>query len=152
MTYEVDQSGKVEQTNLDTILVLTNDKCFSVVLRKKDKRIVYEWFKTKKIGKRFQYEIFSLLIAVLLRISKPKNTVHVDTEYQGYENVILERVSYFLKSLNAPNYHIKFCYVGKSSKSHLFASKIVSKKKKPTKIISLREIKKIGTQFGRWTI
>lgn len=152
MTYEVDQSGKVEQTNLDTILVLTNDKSFSVVLKKRDKRIVQNWFKSKKIVRRFQYEIFSLLLAILLDVSKPKYLVNVDTEYQGFESVILERVNYYLKSLDFKNYHIKFGHVGKTSKSHLLASKIVSKKQKPTKIITLKELKKIGTQFGRWAI
>ena len=42
MSYiEVDQSGKVEQLRLDTVVALSNDENFSVLLPKKLKREVY---------------------------------------------------------------------------------------------------------------
>lgn len=40
MIYQVDQSGKIEQTKVDTIIAMTNDENYVVVLKAKSKRLI----------------------------------------------------------------------------------------------------------------
>lgn len=45
MKYEIDQSGKIEQTNKNTVLCLSNDKWDSVLILARTKRQIQEIFR-----------------------------------------------------------------------------------------------------------
>lgn len=47
--YQIDQSGKIEQTNKLTIVAFSNDKSGSVLLSASDKRVLQEIY--RKAGK-----------------------------------------------------------------------------------------------------
>ena len=44
MQIEIDQSGKIDQTNLDTVIALTNGTKYTLLFKKRDKRIVEKEF------------------------------------------------------------------------------------------------------------
>ena len=46
MRIEIDQSNKIEQTNKDTIIGLSNDKTFTVLIKAREKRKLQEELKT----------------------------------------------------------------------------------------------------------
>lgn len=141
MTYQIDQSGKIEQTNIDTILALTNGRQFTVLLKKKDKRILEKTF--KKIGKiqSYPFVVFAALLAMLIKLSRVTNAITIDREYTGHENTIRERVLYFLHNLGIEyEIIIGFGHVGKLSKAHDVAAKVGSKKLKPNKVVNLNEV------------
>lgn len=141
MAYQIDQSGKIEQTSINTVVALVNSKRFSIVLRKKDKRILEETFKRIGKAKGYAYVVFAALLAVLLKLSGIKNRVVVDREYMGHENTIRERTLHFLKSLGSKSeLVIDFGHVGKLSKAHNLAAKVGSKKVKPDKVVALEEV------------
>ena len=138
---QIDQSGKIEQTNVNTVVALANGKYFTVVLRKKDKRIIEKIF--KKIGKikSYPYIVFASLVAILLKEASVKQRVVVDREYIGHENTIRERVLHYLLVLGENHEPmIVFGHVGKLSRAHDTAAKVGSKKIKPNKIVSIEEV------------
>ena len=139
--FQIDQSGKIEQTNLNTVVALTDGKKFTVVLGKKDKRILEATFKKMGKIKSYPYVVFAALLAILLNLVDVKNKVIVDREYMGHENTIRERTLHFLHSLGVESdLIIEFGHVGKLSKAHDLAAKVGSKKVKPDKVVSLREV------------
>lgn len=139
--YQIDQSGKIEQTNINTVVALTNNRNFSIILRRKDKRVLEKTFKETGKGKSYPYLVFAALLAIILRIANIKNQVVVDREYMGHENTIRERALHFLDILgNKSEIIIEFGHVGKLSKAHDYAAKVGSKKVNPDKIVSLDEV------------
>ncbi len=152
MSYQVDQSGKIEQTNLDTIIAITNNKHFSIVLGKKDKRILEKVF--KKIGKSKSYPfiIFAALLAILFKLVSVKNKITVDREYVGHENTIRERTLYFLHNLGVEDTAtIVFGHVGKLSRAHDLAAKVGAKKIKPDKVVGLKEVLELILEITKKT-
>ena len=141
---QIDQSGKVEQTNKNTIIVMCNGSITSVIFKKQSKRILQELFKTNKKKRFFPYLTFSALLAILLTIKIPANRVTIDHEYLSYENLILERTNAYLKILGIKQLlPLQFGHVGKTSNAHNLASKVAKKKLKPDKIVTLEEILKL---------
>lgn len=141
---QIDQSGKVEQTNINTVLALTNGKRRSIVLKKKDKRILEKIFAKMKKSKSYPYIVFAVLLAILIKLTDVKTKVTVDREYMGHENTIRERVLYFMHILGVKHeIAIDFGHVGKLSAAHDFAAKVGSGKVKPDKVVRLEEILKL---------
>lgn len=145
---QVDQSGKVEQTNVDTVLALANSNKLAIVLKRRDKRILKRMFKEIGKGKTFPYITFAALLAILLHFSKVKNKVVVDREYTGHENTIKERTQHFLKKLgHKDETTIEFGHVGKLSSAHDYAAKVGSKKLKPNRTVRLKDLLELISVF-----
>lgn len=139
--FQIDQSGKIEQTNINTVIAITNGKNLSVILRKKDKRILEKVFKKMGKAKSYPYVVFAALLAILLKLADIETKAVVDREYLGHENTIRERTLRFLNSLDSKRETIiEFGHVGKLSKAHDWAAKVGSKKVKPDKVVGLEEI------------
>lgn len=142
--FQVDQSGKIEQTNINTVIALSNTKNFSIILKKKDKRILEKTFKKMGKAKSYPYIVFAALVAVLLKSASIRSKVIIDKEYTGHENTIRERILHFLRVLGVQNdIPVEFGHVGKQSKAHDLAAKVGSKKIKPDRVVSLDEILEI---------
>lgn len=84
MAYQIDQSGKIEQTNKKTVLAISNGKTYSVLLKAKDKRLLQDIFRTLFNKQRqFIYEVFSALLFILISNSKSEGRIVIDKEYPG---------------------------------------------------------------------
>src|SRR5258705_9399155 len=132
MTYQIDQSGKVEQTSLDTIIALTNGKHYCIVLPRKVKRLLQNEFRIRGKPRMFVYDTFCALLVIVLLELKPTAKVYIDKEYIGNEDVIKARILEFMSkidSLYLPD--LDFTLVGKLSPAHLLAAKVGTKKVKP---------------------
>lgn len=140
--YQIDQSGKIEQTQLDTVIaVVGEDKTFAVILRRSDKRILQTIFRSSQYSRFFAPLVFAATVAWLIKAAYLSGTIIIDQEYTGYEELILERISAYLKIIGfKDNVHLKFGHVGKLSKVHDFALKVAHKKKIANKILNLEEI------------
>lgn len=142
--YQIDQSGKIEQTSLDTIIALANNKRYCIVLPKKIKRLLQEEFRARKKPRMFIFDTFCALMVIILTKIKPTNTIFIDREYFGNEDVIKARILEFLNKLGShyvPD--IDFTLVGKSSSAHILAAKVGNKQLIPDKIITLEAISAI---------
>lgn len=154
--YQIDQSGKIEQTQVKTVVAITNGQGVAVVLSSSNKRLLEQMFKQSKRPRLFPFLVFSALLAILIKKSQPKNKVIIDREYTGQENLILERSHYYLGLLEIkPLPHLEFGHVGKLSKSHMFAHDVATGKKKNFYQVTLKEVmqlilgtKKIGNPRG----
>ncbi len=146
MVYQIDQSGKIEQTNIDTIIALANGTHYTVMISRKDKRALEKVYKELGKQKSYAFIVFAGLIAILLKTPKLKSRVVIDREYTGHENTIHERILYFLRKLHTTPITIDFGHIGKSSKAHDIAAKVGSKKLKVNKVVQLEEI--LGLIFG----
>lgn len=142
--YQIDQSGKIEQTDKNTIIVMCNGSITSVVFKKQSKRTLQELFKVNKKQRFFPYLTFSALLAILLKMKTPVNRVIIDHEYLNFENLILEKTNAYLKILGIKRHlHLRFGHIGKTSNAHNLASMVARKKLKPNKTVTLEEILKL---------
>lgn len=141
--YQIDQSGKIEDTARPTVIALSNDIQIGLLLRTKDKLIIQGYFRDINQPENYYYFTFAALLAILLSKVKLSKKVYVDREYYGHEEAIKERLSFYYKKIPELKYalpEIEFCLVGKSSAAHILAGKITHKLQKPNIIITSKEI------------
>ena len=68
MTYQIDQSGRIEQTNLNTILAITDkNKQMAIIFDRKNKRTLQSIFRNQRKIRMFTILTFSALIAILIK-------------------------------------------------------------------------------------
>jgi hypothetical protein len=124
---QIDQSGKVEQTNKITIVAFSNGKSGSVKLRAKDKRYLQSIYQQAEKPKMFSLQVFAALLYLLLEKFKIQSTmVIIDKEYPGHETLIKSYIMQLVRKrgkLKLPTDYIRFELVGKSSNAHGVASK-----------------------------
>ncbi len=144
MMYQIDQSGKIEQTNKDTIIALSNNKQYSVLLPKKTKRLLQEYFRNQNRPRMFVYDTFSALISIILLKVKPISPVYIDREYFKNEPLIKARILELMNKFNTKYIpDIEFMLVGKSSPAHLLAAKVGNKIIDADQVISLEGVTEV---------
>lgn len=143
--YQIDQSGKIEQTSLDTIIAIANDKHYCIILPKKIKRLLQEEFRIRKKPRMFIFDTFCALLVIILLKVKPITTIFIDKEYFGNEDIIKARILEFMGKISNSDYipDIDFTLVGKSSPAHILAAKVGNKQIKPNEVITLESISTI---------
>lgn len=147
---QIDQSGKIEQTNKNSILCLSNDFWDTVVIKAKTKRQVKEIFRRNGQIRNFVLFTFSAGLAILLRRNLKIGKVMIDQEYSGKEAVIKSIILDILhQEKRVPDIH--FGHIGKESRAHYRAALIGLGRANPQKVIEfeelLKEIKK--TEVGK---
>ena len=141
MKYEVDQSGKVEQTERNTVLACTNGKSVTILLKKSEKRALQSAFKRVGSQRIFPYLTFSALLALLIKKLGHFGRITVDNEYTGHERLVSQKTSEYLLVTGVKSRPvIVFSHVGKLSKAHNMAHEVAVKKKKPTFTVSAKEV------------
>ena len=144
MNIQIDQSGKVERTNQDTILAFSNGKSSAVRITGKTKRRLQEKFRENGEPRLFMIGTFCALIFLVIKDNiKEIDLIEIDKEYPGKEQYIISTLKKFSqnKSINLPV--ISFISIGKKSKAHQKAIEVFRKKSQPDKIITLKEIMNI---------
>ncbi len=145
MHYEVDQSGKIEQTNSITVIALANSKSITISISGSEKRKSLKYFREKGKPKQFTYKTFSTIIALAISKIKPHNKIIIDKEYPGHESEIKAEVFRILEKIYPKHkVHIVFGLVGKESPAHKRAYAVYIKKSKETYKITAQEILRIN--------
>lgn len=144
MHIEVDMSGKIEQTNVNTIVAFRNSEQYSVLLEKKTKAEILTEYRNKH--KDTHYRLFAILIYYCIRNYLNKiQQILIDNEYEGREEdikrnllrVIWKDYPSFDKKL------IKFSRIGKKSNAHRVAYQTFIGKLAPNKIITKKEVEEL---------
>ena len=144
MHIEVDQSGKIEQTDLDTVVAFRNDEQYSILLKKNIKVDILTKYRNKY--KDFHYRIFAILIFYCIRNYLHKiQLIIIDIEYEGREEDVKRNLLRFIWK-SKPNFDkklIKFSRIGKKSDAHRIAYQTSVGKLAPNKIITMKEVKNL---------
>jgi len=141
MKIEIDQSGKIEQTNLNSIIALSNNIKGGIILNRKIKRQLQNYFRKNKKSRVFSYIVFSACVAILLKELKITQKVIIDLEYLGYNKFIKNHILLYLKRLGIKYpITISFASIGKRSPADDLANKIGKQKIKPIKKINYNEV------------
>ena len=151
--YQIDQSGKIEQTERHTVIACTNGKLIIILLKRDEKRKIQRLFKMVGIQKLFPYLVFAALLAILIKKFDPHHKLIIDKEYLGHEELLAEKTKVYLQELGTKRtLHLEFGHVGKLSKAHNLAYQVAMGKRKPDIIVGASEVmkvilgtKKIGT-------
>lgn len=145
MTCHIDQSNKVEQTEKDTVIALSNGVRLTILMRANDKRILQQVFRQRGEQRNFILYTFSLLVIHLFKHAKIAIPVRVDLEYKGGEGVILNRLTEYSKKLNfkLDKSLISFKSIGKGSPAHALAGKVTSGKQNPDFRLTAKEAMEI---------
>ena len=150
MSYEIDQSGKIEQTNKNTVLCLANYKPKTVMIKAKTKRQIQEIF--RRNGQIRNYVLFTFCagLALLLKKYFKKGCVIIDREYYGKEKVIK---NIMLEILRGEKWipQISFAEIGRKCLAHKHAYLTYSKELVPDCILKKEEILRVikMTEVGK---
>lgn len=141
MKFEIDQSGRIEETNRPTIISVANKEySYTVKIDSKIKRLIQKKFQIIGKPKMFGVYGFASGVIILVKSSKIKNSVIViDIEYDGYNKILKEIFTKYLdKSLE-----YRFLNIGKSSPAHKSAYSTFKKNTKANYIVKLEELEKL---------
>lgn len=116
MRYEVDQSGRVEETNRDTVIGIASQKAsYTCRVSAEVKRGLQESFRHR--GRPKVFPIVSFAISVALTVQKSGlDVTHltVDREYPGHEDLI----SGIIGEILGGGVLVNFSQIGKNSPAH----------------------------------
>ena len=138
--YQIDQSGKIEDTAKPTVIAYSNDSQRSILIPAKVKRRVQEEFRIEGMSKLFIYQTFSVGIYYLVRDLKNPVLITIDIEYPEKDKIIYTMLKSLLEFYNKPSHEIGFARIGSRPKAHYAAKDVFDGKKKADKILSVNEI------------
>ena len=153
MQIEIDQSGKIEETNKDTIIAFSNGIKQSVRIHRRTKRRLQETFRTYGKPRLFRFRVFACGVYILIKNYLSKiNQIVIDTEYIGNEKLIKEMIIEIANSEPIKNdlrQKIVFKRIGKNSSAHILALSVSRKNIKADKVIGYDELVKIAIKKSR---
>ena len=147
MIIEIDQSGKVEETAKNTVVAFADNSekiiYRSILLPKREKRKLQQFFRDVGIPRRYNCQVFSALIFLLIRPYLQRlDRIIIDIEYPGQNelirNLILEKVRPVYSEFD-PRI-IVFQQVGKGSLAHDRAYYTYKRKYKPDLKVGNKEV------------
>lgn len=138
--FQIDQSGKIEQTNKDTVLCLAEDSeegfWDGLVIKSKTKRQLQKIFRRNGQPKNYVLFVFCAGLYLLIKRNLHIPMITIDREYFGKEAIIKEILLQMLEgSKIIPE--IEFGNIGRKVQAHLkgyriYTGKLVTKKNSDT--------------------
>ena len=134
MNIEIDQSGKIENTNKDTVIAYANYETRSILLPAREKRIIQRIYRDAGKSHMFVYRTFTILIFLLIRDRLPYiQGIIIDDEYPGQHflinNFLLQHIRTAVADFDKQS--INFQCIGKKSPAHFKAYFTFTKKQLP---------------------
>ncbi len=147
---EVDQSGKIEQTNTDTILAFSDGKHYAIRIPASVKRAVLNRLKQDhdpaKSRKALPLRVFAAGLYLLLRdYLGLLDRITIDTEYTGHEDDIRGMLLSMIRR-TVPSYagdRIIFQQVGKKSPAHDLAWGVTRGMRRVDRVVTEQELFKL---------
>lgn len=128
--YEVDMSGKIEETNKPTALALAGSINVSLYMTATEKQIILKALRAarpKWSRSKINVYIFAALLFFLLKDDIQKiDLVTIDLEYTGHDGIIKNRLIHHCRQAEISVYtdQITFASVTKKSPSHKLAWRV----------------------------
>ncbi len=136
MSFLIDQSGKIEQTNKNTVVAIANSIHATIILKAKDKRDLQDIYREAGKPRVFPVQVFSALTYLLIEKAKivegkiVEGIVYIDKEYPGHEDLIKSYISQLIikrGKVRLEPENIRFKLVGKTSNVHSVGYKAFKK-------------------------
>jgi len=146
MRIEINQSIKIEQTNKDTIIGLSNKTTFTILINMRTKRKLQEEFRKQGKPRLFVYRTFIAGVILAFRYAKIKNLfkIVIDEEYYGKDKMLksmfLEMWSRFFREIP----EVSFEKIGKKSKVHNVCYLVMKGRNKADKVIGFEELRRLA--------
>lgn len=137
MKYEIDQSGKVEDTSCHTVVGFSNSTYRTILLLAREKRKLQEIFRLHGQPRLYVDVTFAILVFILIKpIIKQRPTLIIDIEYPGHTKIIEGIIHNHIST----DIELHWKLIGKSSKVHDITYKTFKKKLRSSKVINSKEI------------
>jgi len=143
---EVDQSGKVERTQTDTVLAFSNSRRYAIRIPATVKRaalhVLRQRHKLSASNKTFYLRLFTAGLYLLLRDHlNVLDCITVDIEYPGREADIRGMLLPLMRRTDPqyPSDRIVFHRVGKKSPAHSLAWEVHRGKRRADRVITEKE-------------
>ncbi len=138
----IDQSGKVEGSS-NTVVAFANGKKAALLIKAKDKRAIQKLFRAKGKGRVFVFRLFSLLVYLLIKDVNFTEVI-IDIEYLGKSALIKGYLLEFFRKngKNVMSSQILFHKIGKKCEAHWHSYYVFTGKRKPEKIIELKDVQR----------
>jgi hypothetical protein len=138
MSYQIDQSIKIEDTSKTTYVSLVNGEEIIVSISAKDKRELKLFFRELNKPLIFKIFTFSVLCAHAIKSSDAKN-ISIDCEYAGHEIDIKSFIVQILTIEKASIPDINFTRVGKKSRAHEAVHHSLENREKGS-VVNIKEV------------
>ena len=144
MRIEVDQSGRIEDPRVKTVLAFSNGKSYAVLIPARVKREALEILRQRYTQPRVLYlKIFSAGLYLLLKgIIDSVELITIDVEYEGKDEIIKGLLLGKIRRVkpNFSKHAIRFNRVGKKPPAHHRAYKTYIEKEKPDRVIAAQDL------------
>ena len=144
MKVEIDQSGKIGDTKVPTVLAFSNGKQYAILIPATVKRECIQKLRGKgRLETRVYIQLFSVSLFLLLkREFRALEQIIIDFEYPGHEAKIKEHlINLFQRAgVRLRPSKIQFGYVGKRSNAHKLAIETFNGNSKPNQVVQLEQI------------
>lgn len=142
MKIEIDQSGKIADTKVATVLAFSDGITYSILVKATTKRKLVKELRTFKDAHVFYLQLFAVLIFILIKdfISQIQS-IHIDQEYPGRTLDIKGYLINLFKisGMIVDPLSIHFLRIGKHSRAHLKALESF-RKKDADRVINYSEV------------
>ena len=139
MRIEIDQSGKIEQTSIITVIGYSNDSSKTISISATEKVKLQKWFRAHGNPTLFVIKTFCALLYILVKpLLKKQQDLYIDKEYPGYEKLIKNQISLFAKAdrVDIDAHYLHFTLVGRGSNAHKVAVVAHRKKKANIRVVA----------------
>lgn len=144
MCIEIDQSGKIENTRVPTVLAFSNHTAYAIFIPATAKRTCVHFLRSRyRQPTSLYFRIFAAGLFFLIKeCVKQLDDVLIDTEYQGKESLIKALLLSHLERhrLDSAHLDIHFGYVGKRSPAHEVAIATFRGQQLPDRVIGEEEL------------
>ncbi|HLB95805.1 MAG TPA: hypothetical protein VJK26_02785 [Patescibacteria group bacterium] len=130
MRIEIDQSGKIEKTNRQTVIAFSNSASGVITISAKDKKVLQNFFRKINKPKLFVYLTFVTGVYLLIRdVIRNGDQIVIDREYPGYEKFINQKITELIvNNSKIDDIRVITQQIGKKSKAHDIAWEILTSK------------------------
>jgi len=136
MTIQIDQSGKIEDSNRLTVVAFSNGRIKSLKISAVEKQKLITVMRPLDYPKKtFIFKIFAGLIYLLLRDEKDIKDVVIDKEYPGQEATIKNLLLGLFRKQGRNIPLIDFTNIGRKSRAHIAAWEVFQGKRDANMII-----------------
>lgn len=149
MRIEVDQSGKIEQTWLDTVIAFSNGIQYSVLLPAKAKKRLIQRHRSER---QILLKLFVICIYYVIKDYLDElELIIIDNEYEGKQNYIKSSLLRLIRR-DSPHFSsksIRIAQITKMSDAHAVAISITRGHSKSQKTLSEKDVEQMMSQGAR---